>query len=145
VNFVFCGYILFSILFVSQVWGEGIPPQEVVLKYYHALQNKDFPRAYQNISPKMRAGKNQAEWVKDIQEIFIKGKVEISKISVSEVQISGQEAQVNSTITSKDLVNINGLIEYNLDHLVLEDGNWKLDYTELMDSKILGCNSKERE
>lgn len=131
-------FLLLGICVVTPVWGENLTPPEVVLKYYQALQAKDFARAYSYISRGMRAGKSQAEWSRDIQNLFLGGRVQISAISVSGGQTSEQEAQVNSTITSKDLVNVNGLIEYNRDYLVLEDGSWKLERTELRDSKILG-------
>ena len=89
----------------------------------------------------MRAGKEQDKWAQEIQALFERGKVAIKEISVSPGAVSDQEARVNSTITSKDLVNVNGLIEYNREYLVLEDGGWKLDRTELRDSKILDPNN----
>jgi hypothetical protein len=58
-------------------------------------------------------------------------------------QVASNHGAVNSTITSKDSVNINGLIEYNREYLVLEDSSWKLDRTELEDSKILSPPSGE--
>lgn len=123
------------------MWGESLTPQAVVLEYYHALQNRDFAQAYRYISQGMRAGKEQDKWAQEIQALFERGKVAIKEISVSPGAVSDQEARVNSTITSKDLVNVNGLIEYNREYLVLEDGGWKLDRTELRDSKILDPNN----
>ena len=123
------------------MWGESLTPQAVVLEYYHALQNRDFAQAYRYISQGMRAGKDQEKWGQEIQALFERGKVAIKEISVSPGAVSDQEARVNSTITSKDLVNVNGLIEYNREYLVLEDGGWKLDRTELRDSKILDPNN----
>ena len=132
--------LLSSICVVTPVWGENLTPQEVVLKYYQALQNRDFAQAYRYVSQGMRAGKDQEKWAQEIQALFERGKVAIKEISVSPGAVSDQEARVNSTITSKDLVNVNGLIEYNRDYLVLEDGSWKLERTELRDSKILDPN-----
>jgi hypothetical protein len=44
---------------------------------------------------------------------------------------------VDTVINSKDAFNKDGMIEYNAEHLVLEDGLWKIDRTELKDSKII--------
>ena len=134
-------FLLSSIWVLTPVWGESLTPQAVVLEYYHALQNRDFAQAYRYISQVMRAGKDQDKWAQEIQALFERGKVAIKEISVSPGAVSDQEARVNSTITSKDLVNVNGLIEYNREYLVLEDGSWKLDRTELRDSKILDPNN----
>jgi hypothetical protein len=61
----------------------------------------------------------------------------LTEISASPGPISGQEAQVTSVITSRDVFNKNGLIEYNREYMVTEDGLWKIDRTELEDSKII--------
>lgn len=126
-----------TIFSLNAAWGGGSAPQEVVLKYYHALQNKDFSGAYQYISRGMRDDKDQGQWVAFMKDLFEGGKVVITEISVTPGPVSGQEAQVNTVINSKDIFNKNGLIEYNVEHLVLEDGLWKIDRTELKDSKIL--------
>jgi len=85
----------------------------------------------------MLAGKDQKEWAKEMNALYEGGKVEITDISVSPGSVSGPEAQVKNVMTSKDIINKNGVVEYNVEHLVLEDGLWKIDRTELEDSKIL--------
>ena len=131
--------VLFSLIIFSlnAAWGTGLTPEEVVLKYYHTLQNRDFSGASQCVSRGMLAGKSQKEWAKEMKALYEGGKVEITEISVSPGSVSGQEAQVKNVMTSKDIINKNGVVEYNVEHLVLEDGLWKIDRTELEDSKIL--------
>ena len=133
------GIILVAVFIFSlnTAWGGGLAPQEVVLKYYHALQKGDFSGAWQCISRGMRDDKNEGEWVAFMKDLFEGGKVVFTEISVTPGPVSGQEAQVNTVINSKDIFNKNGLIEYNVEHLILEDGLWKIDRTELKDSKIL--------
>ena len=116
----------------------GLAPQDVVLKYYQALQKRDFSGAYQCISREMRDDKNQKQWVETMKAIFEGGEVVITEISVTPGPVSGQKAQVNTVINSRDSFNKYGSIEYNVEHLVLEDGLWKVDRTELKDSKIIG-------
>ena len=131
--------VVFSLIIFSlnAAWGGGVTPEEVVLKYYHALQNGDFSGAYQCISRGMRDDKDQGQWAAFMKDLFEGGKVVFTEISVTPGPISGKAAQVNTVINSKDIFNKNGLIEYNVEHLVLEDGLWKIDRTELKDSKIL--------
>jgi hypothetical protein len=137
----FIQYLILSVISFF-VWAEPLSPEAVVREYYQALQEKDFARAYQFISKGMRAGKDQAQWTQEIQTLFERGQVEIEKFSVSPGPISDQEAQVNSTVVSKDLINVNGVIEYNREYLVRENGCWKLDHTELIKSKIINPESK---
>ena len=85
----------------------------------------------------MLAGKSQKNWANEMKDLYEGGKVEITDISVSPGSVSGPEAQVKNVMTSKDIINKNGVVEYNVEHLVLEDGLWKIDRTELEDSKIL--------
>ena len=85
----------------------------------------------------MRDGKEQKQWVDFMKDLFEGGKVTFTEISVTPGAVSEKEAQVNTVINSKDIFNKNGLIEYNVEHLVLEDCLWKIDRTELKDSKIL--------
>ncbi|PJA49334.1 MAG: hypothetical protein CO171_05565 [Syntrophobacterales bacterium CG_4_9_14_3_um_filter_49_8] len=126
-----------AIFSLNAAWGAGLTPEEVVLKYYHALQNRDFSGASQCVSRGMLAGKSQKNWANEMKDLYEGGKVEITDISVSPGSVSGPEAQVKNVMTSKDIINKNGVVEYNVEHLVLEDGLWKIDRTELEDSKIL--------
>ena len=126
--------IIFSL---NAAWGGGLAPEEVIMQYYRALQNRDFPKAYRCISKEMRADKDEAKWAEIMKNLFEGGQIVIMDISVSPGTVSGQEAKVNTVITSRDISNKNGLIEYNQEYLVLEDGIWKIDRTELEDSKII--------
>jgi len=126
-----------AIFSLNAAWGAGLTPEEVVLKYYHALQNRDFSGASQCVSRGMLAGKSQKNWANEMKDLYEGGKVEITDISVSPGSVSGPEARVKNIMTSKDIINKLGVVEYNVEHLVLEDGLWKIDRTELEDSKIL--------
>lgn len=126
-----------SLFFMNTAWGAGLAPAEVVQKYYGALQKKDFSEAYQHISRGMRDGKSEVQWTELIKGLFEAGDVVFTEVSVTPGPVSEKEAQVNSVVNSKDSFNKNGLIEHNVEHLILEDGLWKLDRTELKESKIL--------
>lgn len=125
------------VLSFDAAWGEGLAPAEVVQKYYGALQKKDFSEAYQCISRGMRDGKSEAQWTDLIKGLFEVGDVVFAGISITPGPVSEKAAQVNSVVNSKDSFNKNGLIEHNVEHLILEDGLWKLDRTELKESKII--------
>src|SRR4030042_6659258 len=122
--------IIFSL---NAAWSDGLTPREVVLKYYHALQNKDFKGASECISRTMLNDKSKEEWAEATKKTFEFGKVVITEVSATPGPISGQTAQVNSVVTSRDAFNKDGLIERNRENLVLEDGLWKLDETELQE------------
>lgn len=125
------------VLSLNAAWGGGPVPTEVVQKYYGALQKKDFSEAYQCISREMRDGKSEAQWADLMKGLFEVGNVVFTGAAVTPGPVSEKEAQVNSVVHSKDSFNKNGLIEHNVEHLILEDGLWKLDRTELKESKIL--------
>jgi hypothetical protein len=131
--------VLLSLMVFSlnTAWGGEPAPKDVVQKYYTALQKGDFSAAYKCISKGMRDDKNEGEWVELIKGLFESGNVVFTGITITPGPVSGKEAQVNTVINSKDTFNKDGMIEYNLEHLVLEDGLWKIDRTELKDSKII--------
>lgn len=130
--------VTFSLIVFSlnAAWSGGLTPGEVVLKYYHALQNKDYKGASECISRKMLKDKSKEEWAETTKNMFEFGKVVITEVSVTLGPVSGQEAQVNSVMNSRDEFNKSGLIEHNRESLVLEDGLWKLDATELLDNPL---------
>jgi hypothetical protein len=122
------------VFFLNAAWSGGLTPCEVVFKYYHALQNQDYKGASECVSREMLNGKSKEEWAETTKKMFEFGKVAITEVSATPGLVSGQEAQVNSVVNSRDACNKDGLIEHNIEHLVLEDGLWKLDETELLDS-----------
>ena len=93
-----------AIFSLNAAWGAGLTPEEVVLKYYHALQNRDFSGASQCVSRGMLAGKSQKNWANEMKDLYEGGKVEITDISVSPGSVSGPEAQVKNVMTSKDIL-----------------------------------------
>lgn len=131
--------VLLSLMVFSlnAAWGGESAPKDVVQKYYTALQKRDFSTAYKCISKGMRDDKSEGEWIELMKGLFESGNVTFTGITITPGPVSGKEAQVNTVINSKDTFNKDGMIEYNLEHLVLEDGAWKIDRTELKDSKII--------
>ncbi|MDX9787508.1 MAG: hypothetical protein RBT11_12060 [Desulfobacterales bacterium] len=125
--------VAFSLIFVSlnAAFCSELTPSEVVLKYYHALQKKDFATALQCVSKGMRQDKSDEEWLSSMKVFIEGGDVVIMKVSATPGPISDKEAQVSSVITSKDAFNPEGVTEHNIEYLVLEEGIWKLDRTEV--------------
>ncbi|MFZ3207452.1 MAG: hypothetical protein WA140_01280 [Geobacteraceae bacterium] len=131
---VMLSLVIFSL---NAAWGGELAPKDVVQKYYNALQKKNFSAAYQCISKGMRDDKSEGQWVELMKELFESGNVTFTGITITPGPVSGKEAQVDTVINSKDVFNKDGMIEHNVEHLVLEDGSWKIDRTELKDSKII--------
>lgn len=125
------------LLFIGSTLGGQADPSETILRYYQALKEMQFEEAYGYLSQQMRSNKTLEQWVKSTREVFEGGKVEIQKVSTSPAEVDGNRARVKSTVVAKDMFNVKGLIEYNLEHLVKEAGRWKLEKTEFLTVEVL--------
>lgn len=128
-----CLIIVAMVMLIGNVtFGEDLSPAATVSKYYNALKNGEFDQAAEYISKRMRGNKTKKEWAKEWRKMFQAGKVVISEISVSPGKIEGDRATVRLKTRSKDRFNPQGVEENEIDHLIKEDGIWKIDRTEVV-------------
>ena len=117
------------------VLGEVLTPEATVINFYTALQNGHFEQAYGYLSSKMKGNKTQEQWVVDTKNIFESGKVVILEFKVSPAKVEGDKAIVQVCSRSKDILNQEGLVENETDHLIQENGVWKIDETVVSTEK----------
>lgn len=107
-------------------------PEAVVKSYYAALKARKYEDAYDLLTPTMIDGKTRQEYVADWQNIVNLGSVILYEYGVSSVAIDGDSAKVSAWTRASDVFNTKGIIENEVDHLMLIDGTWKLDATEVL-------------
>ena len=128
------GVLFITLLFlVGGSYGEDLSsPEATVSNYYNAIKSGRFEKAYEYTSREMRDGRSIEQWVEDWRKTFESGKVVILEFSVSPAQIEGDKATVKVTSKSRDAFNPKGITEHEIDHLVKENGAWKIDETEIL-------------
>lgn len=71
------------------------------------------------------------EYAADWKNIVDMASVILHEYGISSVEIDGETAKVNAWTRASDVFNTDGIIEKEVDHLILTDGVWKLDATEV--------------
>ena len=116
-------------------FGEVLTPEATVINFYTALQNEDFEQAYGYLSSKMKGNKTKEQWTEDTKNLFESGEVVILEFKVSPAKVEGDKGMVQVWNRSKDMLNSEGLVEYETDHLTQENGVWKIDETVVSTEK----------
>ena len=111
---------------------EGNTPEDVVLNYFTALQNGDFSKAYDFVSDKMRDNRTREAYIKDWKNVMTSGQVEILEFGITSSKIDGNNATVEAWNVSSDVFNVLGIKENEIDRLILIDGDWKINETEVL-------------
>jgi hypothetical protein len=119
----------------DMVFGEVLTPVATVINFYTALQNGHFEQAYGYLSSKMKGNKTKEQWAVDTKNLFESGEVVILEFKVSPAKVEGDKAMVQVWNRSKDMLNPEGLVEYETDHLTQENGVWKIDETVVSTEK----------
>jgi len=127
------------LLFMSMIelaWSveyrEGNTPEDVVLNYFTALQNQDFGKAYDLVTLKMKDDRTRELYIKDWQNVVKTGQVEVHEFGITSSKIDGDTATVEAWNVSSDVFNVLGIKENEIDRLILIDGVWKIDETEVL-------------
>ena len=113
-------------------YGAELSPEATVSNYYNALKNGNFEQAAEYVSRTMRGDKTKKEWADAWRKAFEYAKVVILECSVSPAKIEGDKATVKVKNRSKDKFNSQGIVENEIDHLIKENGIWKIDETEVL-------------
>lgn len=115
---------------------ESNSPEVIMLKYFKAMKENDFSNMYDMISDKMKDERTREEYVADWENAFKLGQVEIIDGGITSTEINGDIAKVNAWSKASDVFNVFGIIEKEIDHLILVDGVWKLDVTEVLMEEV---------
>lgn len=117
---------------------ETLGPRATVEKHLAALQDYLFEEAFDGLSKESTDGKTRQEWAEATRELYSSASVKVIKFTLSPAKIEGTKAIVPNILNAKDVFNKDGSIEYELYHLVKEEGVWKIDRQELLyeDSQV---------
>ena len=134
INRIGIGAIIVAVFLVggSVSYGAELSPEATVSNYYDALKNGNFEQAAEYVSRTMMGDKTKKEWADAWKKTFEYAKVVILECSVSPAKIEGDKATVKVKSMSKDKFNSQGLVENEIDHLIKENGVWKIDETEVL-------------
>ena len=100
------------------------------------MKENDFSIMYDMVSDKMKYERTREEYVADWENAFKLGQVEIIDGGITSTEINGDIAKVNAWSKASDVFNVFGIIEKEIDHLILVDGVWKLDVTEVLMEEV---------
>jgi len=123
--------IVLSLLFTATAYAAENTPEGVVNGYYAALKARKYEDAYDLLTPRMIDGRTKKEYAADWKNIVDMASVILHEYGISSVEIDGETAKVNAWTRASDVFNTDGIIEKEVDHLILTDGVWKLDATEV--------------
>jgi hypothetical protein len=123
--------IALSLLFTATAYAADNTPEGVVKSYYTALKARKYEQAYDLLTPRMIDGRTKKEYTADWKNIVDMGSVILHEYGITSVEIDGETAKVNAWTRASDVFNTKGIIEKEVDHLILIDGIWKLDATEV--------------
>ena len=107
-------------------------PKETVEKHLAALQDYIFEEAFDYISKEFADGKTKQEWADSTRDLYSSANVKVRKFTLYPAKIEGDKAIVPDILNASDIFNKEGSTEYELYHLVKEDGVWKVDRQELL-------------
>lgn len=128
--------ILLFMSMIGAAWSaeyrEGNTPEDVVLNYFTALQNKEFGKAYDLVSPKMRDNRTREKYIKDWKDVVTMGQVDVQEFGITSSKIDGDTAIVEAWNVTSDVFNVLGIKENEIDRLILIDGVWKINETEVL-------------
>jgi hypothetical protein len=116
----------------SAEYREGNTPEDVVLNHFTALQNQDFDKHYDLVSATMHDGRTREAYIEDWKNIVKVGQVEVIEFGITSSKIDGDTATVEAWNVSSDVFNVLGIKENEIDRLILIDGVWKIDETEVL-------------
>ncbi len=132
------GLVLGGLLAMPPSLAAELEPKETVEKHLAALQDYIFEEAFDHISKEFADGKTKQEWADSTRELYSSANVKVMKFTLYPAKIEGDKAIVPNILNASDMFNKEGSIEYELYHLVKEDGVWKVDRQELLfeDSQV---------
>lgn len=115
---------------------ESNTPEAVVNKYFKAMQSNDFATMYDLVSDNMKDNRTREQFIADWKNVMKMGQVDIIDGGITSSKIDGDTARVNAWSKASDVFNVFGIIEKEIDHLILVDGTWKLDVTEVLMEEV---------
>lgn len=115
---------------------ESDSPKAVMFKYFKAMKENDFSGMYDLVSDKMKDERTREQYVADWENVMKLAQVEIIDGGITSSEIKGDKATVNAWSKASDVFNVFGIIEKEIDHLILVDGVWKLDVTEVLMEEV---------
>ncbi len=113
-------------------------PKQTVERHLAALQGYLFEDAFDYVSKGFADGKTKREWSDSIRKLYSDASVRVIKFTLYPAKVEGDTAIVPNILNASDMFNKEGSIEYELYHLVKEDGAWKVDKQKLLfeDSQV---------
>lgn len=115
---------------------ESNSPEAIMLIYFKAMKESDFSSMYDLVSDKMKDERTREQYVADWENVIKLAQVEIIDGGITSSEIKGDKATVNAWSKASDVFNVFGIIEKEIDHLILVDGVWKLDVTEVLMEEV---------
>ncbi|MCB1746803.1 MAG: hypothetical protein KDK06_06490 [Gammaproteobacteria bacterium] len=113
-------------------------PRGAVMGYLTAMHEHRFVDAYDFVTDGMTDGRDRTVWAVLQGRAYGPGKVEIYGVDPRAAMVDGDDtscthhAVVPNLLSARDRLNIHGAVEFELYHVVREDGRWRVDSQETL-------------
>jgi hypothetical protein len=110
----------------------GEAPREAVSAYLQAMQARQFKDAYAHLGASMTDGLGEHEWVRRMALAFPRGGVSITGIDIREPRVRrgagdcSDAALVPNVLRSRDRINVDGIVEFELYDVVRTADDWRI-------------------
>lgn len=126
--------LFFSVIRVAWCGGEDDTETLAALQqtYFQVVQANDFSKAYDMVTENMKDGRSREAYVEDWNNVMKSAQVDIIEGGVTSIEVNGEKAKVHAWTKASDVFNVVPIIEKEIDHWIMIDGDWKLDVTEVL-------------
>ena len=80
----------------------------------------------------MRDARTREIYIEDWKNVVTMGQVDIQEFGITSSKVDGDTAVVEAWNVTSDVFNVLGIKENEIDRLILIDGVWKIDETEVL-------------
>ncbi|MGE0483517.1 MAG: hypothetical protein AB7Q81_05230 [Gammaproteobacteria bacterium] len=113
-------------------------PRRAVMAYLTAMHEHRFADAYDHVDDGMTDGRPRADWAALQARAYGPGRVEIYGVDPRAAMVDGDDhtctkrAVVPNLLSARDRLNAHGAVEFELYHVVREEGQWRVDGQETL-------------
>jgi hypothetical protein len=118
--------------------GDDSGPRSAVMAYLTAMHEHRFADAYDHVGDGMTDGRSRDDWAALQARAYGPGKVQIYGVDARAPMVDGDDAAcaaravVPNLLSARDRLNEHGAVEFELYHVVRQDGQWRVDGQETL-------------
>ena len=117
---------------------EGAGPRAALMDYLTAMHEHRFGDAFDYVSDRMTDGRERSEWSAMQKMVYQPGKVDIYGVDIRRaIAVNGDpecrsRAVVPNILSSRDKLNVHGIVEFEIYSVIREGEGWRIDSQETL-------------